>query len=413
MLNQYFTLFKNKGFIYLWTSQILSQITIYVMNFLLLIRIFSETGSTIATSLLWVFYATPAFLVGPFASASVDMLNRKKLLMLTNLLQAAIILLYAFFSTTTIFLAFLVVLAYSFINQFYVPAELSALPSVVNRNHLPHANGLFMITRQASLIIGIAFAGLLLTNMGFRNAVFFCSALMFIAFISSSLLPKFESKKRITSKFDSVLFKFYERIIEGYRYIKNNKYVYAPFALLVFINIALVVVAVNAPILAIDFFSIDLEHTGVYMIVPAGLGALAASFFVSKIMRDGIRKILIIKTSLIAFSLTMFLIALFLPMLTHIYKLLIGLILLFVTGFSYVGILIPSQTFLQEKTSRELRGRVFGNMWYFSTVLTIIPVLLSATITELFGVGTIILILGASFLIFFIYIRNRNLPISR
>ena len=60
MMEDFKPLIKNTKFVHLWTSQILSQLTINIMNFLLLIRLFEHTGSTIATSLLWAAYALPA-----------------------------------------------------------------------------------------------------------------------------------------------------------------------------------------------------------------------------------------------------------------------------------------------------------------------------------------------------------------
>ena len=99
-------LIKNNKFLYLWTSQILSQLTIYMLNFILLIRIFSQTGSTIATSLLWISYALPSLLVGPFAAALVDMIDKRKILMVANLLQALVIFVYALTYEKSFFLLY-------------------------------------------------------------------------------------------------------------------------------------------------------------------------------------------------------------------------------------------------------------------------------------------------------------------
>ena len=63
-------------------------------------------------------------------------------------------------------------------------------------------------------------------------------------------------------------------------------------------------------------------------------------------------------------------------------------------GASYVFGLIPSLTYLQEVTPEDLMGRVFGNIWFITTVVTVIPVLFSATITEIFGVRLLLFILG-------------------
>lgn len=145
---------KRPNFIYLWASQILSQLTVNIMNFLLLTRLFTVTGSTIATSLLWVAYALPAIFFGPIGAASVDLVSRRKMLMVTNLLQALTVGGYILFHQSSIFLLYFVVVLYSLFNQFYVPAESSSLPSVVPKNYLAYANSLFLITQQATLVVG-------------------------------------------------------------------------------------------------------------------------------------------------------------------------------------------------------------------------------------------------------------------
>ena len=58
-----------------------------------------------------------------------------------------------------------------------------------------------------------------------------------------------------------------------------------------------------------------------------------------------------------------------------------------------VGIAIPSQTYLQEATPGGLRGRVFGNFWFVSTVSSMIPVILSGTATEFFGIRFLVFML--------------------
>ena len=76
------------NFYLLWTSQILSQITINIMNFLLLARLYEITGSSIATSLLWVTYAIPTIFFGPIGASLADLISRRKTLMVTNFMQA-------------------------------------------------------------------------------------------------------------------------------------------------------------------------------------------------------------------------------------------------------------------------------------------------------------------------------------
>ena len=68
---------------------------------------------------------------------------------------------------------------------------------------------------------------------------------------------------------------------------------------------------------------------------------------------------------------------------------------LFFAGLAFVGVAIPSQTYLQEFTPYKLRGRVFGNFWFLTIIASVIPVIFSGTITEVFGVRFFLFILSA------------------
>src|SRR5260221_7903183 len=178
---------KNYKFVALWSSQILSQLTFNILSFVILIHIFTDTHSTIATSLLWISYSIPALIIGPFAAAWVDLLEKRKVLMVSNLLQSMVVGAFAvLLYRNLIYLPYTIVLLYSLLNQFYVPAEASSLPLIVNKEDLPSANGFFFITQQSSLILGFGMAGFLDTILGYRPTLIFVSICLFIAFICVS-----------------------------------------------------------------------------------------------------------------------------------------------------------------------------------------------------------------------------------
>ena len=403
MLREYEQLVKNSNFVYVWISQIFSQLTINIMNFLLLIGLFAKTQSAIATSFLWVSYSLPAVLVGPVAAASVDMVDRRKILMISNLLQALTILSFAFLHETRFFLIYGVVFIYSFLNQFYIPAESASIPSLVAEKDLPLANGLFFVTQQVSMVLGFGAAGLLATYIGFRNSVLACAAFLFIAFISVSFLPELRVKDSIPKNFEEAFAKFFQRIIEGYKFIKGHREIIVTFSVLIGVQIGLAIAVVNLPIVARDVFKIPLNLSGVTIAVPAGVGAIVGAFIISKLLKGGMRKRKIIEFSLLAMAISVLVMAFFVPNLGNILRILSGIIFAMLVGFSFIGITIPSQTFLQEKTPGGLRGRVFGNYWFLVTIGTIVPVLLSGTIIEIFGARFLFALLGLLvFMAFFI-----------
>ena len=401
MLRDYKSVIKNKKFKYIWISQIFSQLTINIMNFVLLIRLFEVTGSAISTSLLWVAYALPAILVGPFASAVVDLVDKRKMLIFTNLFQALVILIFGFAANSSIFFLYEVVFLYSLLNQFYVPSETSTLAFVLKKDKLVHGNSLFFITQQGSLVVGFALAGLLNAFLGFNNTIFLCSAFLFIAFLSTLFLPSLKSENEIPKGFETAVFGFFKHISNGYAFIKSERKVLTPVLLLIGFQVALQVVIVQFPTLAKNILNIPLNSAGIYMLVPAGIGAVFGALFIPKILKRDVRKKTLIDIALLAMAISLIFLTFVIPLFSYIVRFILSFLSVVVMGFSFVAILVPSQTFLQESTPSELRGRVFGNFSFLVITISVLPVVFSGSIVEIFGIKSLLLLL--SVFIFVVY----------
>lgn len=401
MLRDYKSVIKNKKFKYIWISQIFSQLTINIMNFVLLIRLFEVTGSAISTSLLWVAYALPAILIGPFASAVVDLVDKRKMLIFTNFFQALIILVYGFAANSSIFFLYEVVFLYSLLNQFYVPSEISTLTFVLKKDKLVHGNSLFFITQQGSLVVGFALAGLLNALLGFNNTIFLCSAFLFIAFISTLFLPSLKSENAIPKGFETAVFGFFKHISDGYDFIKSERRVLTPVLLLIGFQVALQVVIVQFPTLAKNVLNIPLNSAGIYMLVPAGIGAVFGALVIPKILKRDIRKKTLIDAALLTMAISVLLLTFIVPLFTYVLRFVLSFLSVVVIGFCFVAILVPSQTFLQESTPSGLRGRVFGNFSFLVIIVSVLPVVFSGSIVEIFGIKSLLLLL--SIFIFTVY----------
>jgi MFS family permease len=398
MIDEFKPVIRNSKFIYVWISQILSQLAINIMNFLLLIRLFAVTGSAIATSLLWVAYALPAILIGPLAAAAVDMVDRRKMLMVTNLLQALTIFAYAFLHETRFFLLYGVAFMYSLLNQFYVPAEAATIPAVVPKKYLASANGLFFMTQQGALVVGFGIAGTLNHFLGFTNSLYFAAGFLFLAFISVSFLPELKVQEGVPSNLEEAIVRFFTRISEGYYFIKGQKGILFPFLLLIAIQISSAMIIVNVPVMATELLKISANTVGTLLVVPAGLGAGLGGFIVPKLLRGGLRKKRVIEYALMLLGFVALALGFIIPELNSL-RVAAGSFSAFLMGLSVIGLLIPAQTYLQEATPGGLRGRVFGNFWFLATIATILPVIFSGTLTELLGVKSLFFILGGFALI--------------
>ncbi len=373
-------------FYLLWISQIFSQITLNMMNFLLLARLYQATGSSIATSLLWVSYALPTIFFGPIGASVADLTSRRKTLMITNFLQALVIFIFIFTHTYSLFLLFAVIIIYSFLNQFYVPAEMASLPSIVPESKLAKANSMFFLTQQLSLIIGFGAAGLVENWIGFNGALILCSSLLFIAFISVSLLPKLNPAVKVPKNWEDLIKVFFEHILEGYRFIKKMKSVLYPLGLLFVIQVGLTIVTANLPVIASEILKVPTNLAGLYIVVPAGIGATIGTVLINKLVKNKWRKKLMIEIGLGLLGLSV---------LGLVYgNLYIAPLFVVLVGVGFITVNIPTLTFLQEVTPEWLRGRVFGNLFFLITISTIFPVIFSGVISEFFGVKTLLTILA-------------------
>jgi MFS family permease len=370
-------------------------VTVNVLNFLLLAKLFQATGSSIATSLLWVSYALPTIFFGPIGASIVDVFDRRNILILTNLLQALTIFIYIFSHGYSIFLLFAVVVIYSFFNQFYVPAESATLPSIVNKDDLPQANSLFFLTQQISLVVGFGFAGIIQSFVGFKGSLIICTISLFLAFLSVYFLPKQSVKKRIPGDFEDAIKMLFKNVLEGYHFIKENKFILYPLLLLFVMQVALAIVTTNLPQIASQILKTSVDYVGLVIVVPAGLGATLASVVIPKLFKNEWRKKKIIMISLFIISLAT---------LGLVFgRVLTSAILVFFIGLGFVGINIPTLTYLQEATPKDLRGRVFGNLWFFTTIATIFPVIFSGVFVEFFGLRSLLTILALSAILILVY----------
>ena len=186
----------------------------------------------------------------------------------------------------------------------------------------------------------------------------------------------------------------FKRIIEGYIFIKKHKGVLYPFLLLMGLQICLAVLVINLPLVASDVLKVSVNSSGPFVVLPIGLGAAVGALTVPKLLKAGWRKKRAIEIFLMVIAPTIFLLAFLIPDMVLFYRILLGELMLVLAGIAFVGILIPTQTFLQEVTPGGFRGRVFGNYWFLVTIATIFPVLFAGALTELFGIRLLLLILG-------------------
>ena len=125
----------------------------------LTVLVFDATGSSTVNSILILTFLTPAVLFSAVAGVYVDRIDRRKVLVVTNLLRAALFLRSRARRHEHRRSSYVLNVAISIDTMFFAPAELSMIPLVVPQSQLTAANGIFLLTLNAAFAIGFAVLG--------------------------------------------------------------------------------------------------------------------------------------------------------------------------------------------------------------------------------------------------------------
>jgi MFS family permease len=410
--------FRNPPFLRLWLSQAATQIGGNMVLFGLTV-IISENNPNTAVSLLILSFLVPAVLFSAVAGVYVDRVDRRLVLVATNVLRGIasvglvlvgdylllLILLNLFISTVTVFFA---------------PAEAAMIPEVVPRRQLLSANGVFTLTLNAAFALGFALLGPLVINLAGPQAVILVvSALYFLAAVFCWTLPASpppahtnggatavgETQRAMHSTIDQLREGF--GIIQTYRSIAWS---------LLYLGITASLIGVLG-VLGPDFAqtALGLRPKDIAVIVlPLGGGIVMGILLLNSYGKFLPRR-RVIEGGLIVLGVALALLSIAGPIsqflqrvdqagdlldLSAITSLLaIVVFIAFIAGIAYAAVAIPSQTQLQEDLPEDVRGRVFGVLNMLVSVSSFLPIIIVGPISDLIGTATVMLVVAIAVMV--------------
>jgi MFS family permease len=197
-------LLRIRDYRYLWLAQILSDFGDNLTFLTLLILIQRLTGSTVALAGLMVAIALPTLVFGTLAGVYVDRMDRKKAMMVSDLLRAIVVLGFLFVRSEEL-VPFIYVIGFvqAAIGTVFNPARAAFLPAVVGTEKLLAANSVSQTSRIVFNLLGTGAAGILAALAPtlapafiIDSATFFVSFLL-ISRIRTSGVPEKSEKSRV------------------------------------------------------------------------------------------------------------------------------------------------------------------------------------------------------------------------
>ena len=184
------------NFRYLWVGQVISDFGDSLTALTLVLFINQITGGdTAAVAYLFIALALPHATVGLVAGVFVDRWDRKRVMIISDLLRGLLVLALLFIGTVenaNLPLIYMIAFAHSAVGAFFTPARSAVIPLVVPKQGLLSANSLAQTSLVFFRLLGTAAAGFLVGVLDIfwpayvvDAATFFISAL----FISRVVLP--------------------------------------------------------------------------------------------------------------------------------------------------------------------------------------------------------------------------------
>jgi CRP-like cAMP-binding protein/sugar phosphate permease len=168
-----FAVFRRRDFTLLWIAQLVSTAGSALTDLAAGIYVWRATESALAVGLTLIVTAIPSLVVGLLAGVYVDRHDRKRIMIVTCLIQAVTVALIAVvIGIDTIALPglYLLLLVNAGIKQFFDPAHDSLIPEIASDAELAAANSFLSIASFGSTAIGFAGAGLLAGSVGLQWA---------------------------------------------------------------------------------------------------------------------------------------------------------------------------------------------------------------------------------------------------
>ncbi|MDQ6663879.1 MAG: MFS transporter [Acidobacteriota bacterium] len=220
---------RNSNYRYMWTGQLVSEIGDHFNNIAVFSLALAHTKSGLVVSGVMLSRAVPAILAGPIAGVLLDRLNRKQVMICSDLLRALLALgfiLSIHEKGTWMLYAFSALLMFA--SPFFTSGRSAILPTIATGEELTIANSLTQTTQWTTLTIGTFLAGASVMQFGYKWA-FVLNSLSFLisAFCISRIRLEpgaFRARRELAPGVRP-----WHDYLEGLRYIRATPLIFAIF----------------------------------------------------------------------------------------------------------------------------------------------------------------------------------------
>ena len=355
---------RQRNFALLWLGGLISFVGDWVLFIALPVYIYDLTGSALATGGMFIAQTAPRLLLGSLAGVFVDRWDRRRTMIVANMLSAAaLLLLLPVHSIHDIWLVYLSAFLQASIALFFQPAESALVPILVGEEHLVHANALIALNWELTRLIAPPLGGLAMALFGIGSVVAIDSAsfVLSAALIALIALPQQRSQQIGERSAPAVgaWRAVWHELSDGLRLVQHDGLVRALF---IITGVAMVAEGM-INVLGFPWLKQVLHGDALvrgWMASAQAVGGLIGGLLIGRISRlvrpaylVGLSGIILGLASLALINVTALPIdrSLWLPA---------ALLLKLAQGVPVMGLFVSIDTLLQQSVADRYRGRIFG-----------------------------------------------------
>lgn len=211
----------NRNFRRLWIAEVVSLLGDWFNTIALYALVSELTGSPLALGAVFIFKMLPLGLASPLAGLIVDRLNRRRVMIASDLLRAVLVLGFLTVDRAVeVPLLYLLIALQTVTGAVFQPARSASLPNITSPRELLTANALSAATWSTMLAIGAALGGFATEWLG-TDLVFLIDSgtyLVSAVFVFRTVIPQSTEE----SEPGPLLPTAARNIVEGWRYLREH-----------------------------------------------------------------------------------------------------------------------------------------------------------------------------------------------
>ena len=219
---------RNRNFRLLFIGQAISQLGDWFNSVAVYALLLDLTGSATAVAWMMIVQFLPIAIVGPLAGVVVDRVNRRRLMIIADVVRGFLILgLLLVRTADQVWIAYGVMALTVAASAFFEPARTATIPNITSEEELLPANALASATWSAMLAVGASVGGVVTAVAG-RDVAFTINAASFFWSAIFIVCTRYDATPAFTPRPAGILaLTGIADLVEGIRYVRRNAHVAA------------------------------------------------------------------------------------------------------------------------------------------------------------------------------------------